>query len=141
MQTNLPTKELIIAIIEKGDSILMRKKPEGSPPYKETWYMFGCEQIPEQDDATTLKNYLKTEIGIEVEVSHESISPAFEIKQDHDSIEKKFIYIHLRCHYVSGTPIIPKGAERVEWIPKDKLKDYDLVPPSVKLLSNLSYLK
>src|SRR3989344_5903481 len=121
MSKNLTTKELIIAIIEKDDSILMRKKPEGSLPYKETWYLFGCEPINNQDNLTTLKNYLRAELGINVKVSNELIAPDFEIKQDHDGIEKNFIYVNLRCKYIDGTPKIPKGAERVEWIPKDKL--------------------
>lgn len=28
--------------MKKDDAILMRKKPDGSPPYKETWYIFGA---------------------------------------------------------------------------------------------------
>ncbi len=139
MIDNIPQRELIIGIIEKDDSILMRKKFQGSPPYSETWYMFGCERISTQDDQTTLKNYLQEKIGIEVEVSKELIEPAFEFKQDNDGIEKKFFYINLRCQYLSGVPKIPEGAEKVEWISKSKLKNYDLVPPSVKLLKQLNY--
>ncbi|MEK9158153.1 MAG: hypothetical protein AAB638_03160, partial [Patescibacteria group bacterium] len=90
---NLPQKELIIAIIENDDAILMRKKPEGSEPYKETWYLFGCEPISHQDNPTTLKNYLKTEFGVDVEVSNEQVSFANEIKVDHDGVEKFFTYI------------------------------------------------
>lgn len=139
MQNNLPQKELIIAVIEKGNSILMRKKPAGSPPYKETWYLFGCEKISNQDDPTTLKNYLKAHVGIDVDVSNKPLSLDFEIKLDHDGIEKKFIYFNLLCKYLGGTPKIPQGAELVEWLPKDKLKTFDMVPPSVKLFKNLGY--
>jgi hypothetical protein len=67
------TKELIIAIIEKDGSILMRKKPYGSPPYNETWYLFGCDRIPSQNDSVTIKNYLKLELGIDVLVDNKSI--------------------------------------------------------------------
>lgn len=140
MNGGLPQKELIIAVIEKDDSVLMRKKPEGSLPYNETWYLFGCEPIANQDNPTTLKNYLKSELGIDVDVSNELIPPDFEVKQDHDGIEKNFIYINLRCRYLNGTPKIPKGAERVEWIPKDRLSEYDVVPPSVKLFNKLGWL-
>lgn len=35
-------KVLNIGVIQKEDTILMRKKPDGSLPYKETWYIFGC---------------------------------------------------------------------------------------------------
>jgi len=135
----MSTKELIIAVVDNGDAILMRKKPEGSAPYAETWYLFGCERMAKQDDPKTVKEYLKKEIGIEVDVDSQLIPFANETKQDHDGITKLFIYINLLCHYVSGTPKVPKGAEKVEWIPKDKLADYDLVPPSVKLLKSMGY--
>ncbi len=139
MNSNLPQKELIIAVIENGDEILMRKKPNGSEPHKETWYLFGCERVPNQDDAITLWSYLKIELCIDVDVSKELIPPAFEIKKDHDGIEKNFIYLNMLCQYLNGTPKVPAGAERVEWIPKSRLKDYDIVPPSVALFKNLNY--
>ena len=140
MSNNLPTKELIIAVVEKDDTLLMRKKPAGSLPYKETWYSFGCERIPIQDDQTTLKNYLKTEVGINVKVDNELIPFDTEIKQDHDGVEKNFIYINLRCKYLNGDLKNPKGIERVDWIPTNKLSEYDIVPPSVRLFKKLGYL-
>jgi hypothetical protein len=66
---------------------------------------------------------------------------ANEVKIDHDDIEKFFIYINMRCRYISGIPKVLKGLERVDWVPKDKLQDYDLVPPSVKLLKRFGYIK
>ena len=39
----MKTKVLNIAVIEYEGKILMRKKPDGSLPYKETWYAFGGE--------------------------------------------------------------------------------------------------
>lgn len=37
----MPTKVLIVAIVEnENGGILMRKKPDGSPPYAETWYRY-----------------------------------------------------------------------------------------------------
>ena len=140
MANNLPTKELIIAIVEKEGSILMRKKPEGSLPYKETWYLFGCERLSTQEDSVTIQNYLKIELDINVEVNNRIIPSGFEIKKDHDGVEKNFIYSNLLCKYLNGTPQTPSGIERVEWLPKNKLSEYDLVPPSVKLLKSLGYL-
>lgn len=137
---NLPIKELLIAVIENDNSILMRKKPMGSLPYKETWYLFGCERIPNQDDLITIKNYLKSELSIEVEVDEKLFPSDSEIKKDHDGIEKKFIYTNFKCHYLSGAPKIPTGIEKVEWIPKDKINEYDIVSPSIKLLKTIGYL-
>src|SRR5579872_1417228 len=140
MNSDLPTKELIIAVIEKDGSILMRKKLQGSPPYKESWYSFVCDRIPGQDDSATIKNYLEDVLGINVEVNLKSVPFGTEIKKDHDGTEKNFIYINLLCKYISGNPKIPQGAERVEWIPKDKLNEYNIIPPAVKLLKVLGYM-
>ncbi len=140
MNNTLPTKELIIAVIEKDNSTLMRKKPAGSLPYKETWYSFGCEEIVGQDNQITTKDYLKKEIGIDVKISPQSIPSASEIKTDHDGVEKNFIYSYLICEYLDGEPQVPNGAEKVEWIPKNKLSEYDIVPPSVDLFRVLGYM-
>lgn len=140
MSQDFPTKELIIAVVEKNDAILMRKKPDGSPPYKETWYIFGCEPKPDQNNEDVIKDYLKSELGIDVEVENKIIDPDTEIKADHDGVTKTFIYRNLLCKYLSGEPKVPVGAEKVAWIPKAELSDYDLVPPSRKLLRKLGYV-
>jgi hypothetical protein len=60
-----------------------------------------------------------------------------EVKQDHDGIVKKFIYVDFDCLYRGGSPKIPPGVERVEWIEKSKFREYDIVPPSVRLLEKM----
>jgi hypothetical protein len=134
------TKELIIAVVDNGNELLMRKKPAGSFPYTEMWYLFGCEHVPRQNDERTMKEYLNKEIGIEVDVDSRSIPSAQETKPDHDGVTKLFTYTNLLCHYVSGIPQIPKGAEKIEWLLIEKLAEYDLVPPSVKLLREMGYM-
>lgn len=135
----LPIKVLLMGVIEKDDSILMRKKPAGSPPYKETWYSFGCEKDSNEKDGDALKKYLLNTVGIEVD-SFESIGNDQEVKEDHDGITKQFIYLYYKCNYKNGLPIVPPGIERIEWIPKQDLHKYDIVPPSVKLFTQLGYL-
>ena len=83
---------------------------------------------------------MKKEIGIAVTVSSQP-THGTEIKKDVDGVEKLFIYRNFLCAYVGGTVTVPQGAERVEWIPREKLSQYDLVPPSVKLLTTLGYLE
>jgi len=141
MTQHLQTKELIIAVVDNDDAILMRKKPLGSLPYTETWYLFGCERIQSQDDIKTMKEYLKSVVGIDVDIETGSISSERETKQDHDGVTKIFAYTNLLCHYLGGAPRVPSGALKIEWIPKDKLAEYDLVPPSVKLLKTMGYMK
>ncbi len=133
-------KTLLIAVVENdsGD-ILMRKKPLGSLPYKETWYIFGCEQVGGSNDAHTLFEYLKAHFGIETK-SFLKIAEDHETKQDHDGIVKDFTYIDYCCRYRQGEIKIPEGIEQIAWIPRNKLSEYDLVPPSLKLFKKLGYL-
>ena len=64
----------------------------------------------------------------------------FEIKLDHDEEEKFFIYLYTKSQYIAGTPTPGEGIERLEWVSKDKLEQYDQVPPSVKFFKRLGYL-
>lgn len=128
-----------MAVIQKSDSILMRKKPEGSFPYEETWYLFGCERDPMKEDSETLDEYIYNILGLHTQY-FEKISTDEEIKEDHDGITKKFLYSDFICQYRSGEPIAPEGAEKVEWVPKDRLSEYDIVPPAVKFFKKIGYL-
>ncbi|MES3031504.1 MAG: hypothetical protein V4697_03805 [Patescibacteria group bacterium] len=133
----MQTKKMAIAVVKDGDKVLLRKKPAGSLPYAETWYLFGVEV--QEDEQASIKNYLKNIVGIEVEVG-EIVGQDKEIKADHDGVVKEFEYIDIVCSYKGGEPKLIPGAEKMEWVQKDKLKEYDLVPPSVKLFKKLGYL-
>src|SRR6266481_1888809 len=83
----LGSKTLLISVIEKDNFILMRKKPAGSLPYKETWYLFGAEAKAGQEDSITLAQYLKGSLGIDID-SIEFVDEDSEVKQDHDGLVK-----------------------------------------------------
>ncbi|HSX02332.1 MAG TPA: hypothetical protein VLI05_03380 [Candidatus Saccharimonadia bacterium] len=48
----MPIKVSIIAIIfsQRRDAILLRKKPAGAPPYRQSWYLPGAELDPDKSD-------------------------------------------------------------------------------------------
>lgn len=134
----MQTKILIIAVIRRGDKILLRKKPDGSPPYKETWYIFGAELVPGEKLETSLQKHLRQQTGIEVRVS-EQTSWDTEIKADIDGITKQFVYLDVLCDYVSGELVPGQGIEKLDWVPLDTLHTYDNVPPSRILFAKLGY--
>lgn len=136
----MPVKILIIGIIKKGDSVLLRRKFAGSKPYKETWYSFGCELVTEEDPAETFAGYVKNYLGIIIS-SSKYLSWDTETKEDHDGIRKQFIYLQIEFEYVSGELNLPKELERAEFIQISNLPDLDLVPPSVKMFKHLGYLE
>ena len=61
-------KILIIGVVKKDNSILLRKKPDGSPPYKETWYLFGGELTEQNSPEEAIIAQLKEQTGITIRV-------------------------------------------------------------------------
>jgi len=135
----MQTKVLIVAIVKKDNNILMRKKPDGSLPYKETWYIFGAEVTAGVDVDRAIIDEVFIKSGISVSVKNK-ISWDTEVKYDHDNIEKFFVYLDVECEYVSGDIIVGEGIEKIEWVELGDLSSYDIVPPSRVLFEKLGYL-
>lgn len=135
----MQTKVLIVAVVRKGNAVLMRKKPDGSSPYKETWYLFGAEATPNCVPDEVLKEHIQRQAGVTVKVG-QKFSWDTETKHDLDGIEKFFVYLDAICEYESGELTLSPGIEKLEWVEISDLKKYDLVPPSVELFKKLGYL-
>lgn len=137
----MKTKILIIAVVVKIDSILMRKKPDGSLPYKETWYLFGTELAPDGTIEDSIKEELLNKTGIEIEFDKQ-LSWDTEVKKDLDGEVKQFVYLDTLCRYKSGElKIGDNSIERLEWVSKNELNKYDIVPPSKELFKKLGFIK
>jgi nucleoside triphosphatase len=136
----MQTKVLIVGVVKKDSAILMRKKPEGSPPYRETWYIFGAEASSDIDPDQAIINEVRTKSGITVSVVNK-ISWDTEVKHDLDGIEKFFVYLDVECEYESGDIVVGEGIEKIEWVKPESLGNYDIVPPSKILFQKLGYMK
>lgn len=136
----MQTKVLIIAIVKKDNTVLMRKKPDGSPPYEQTWYLFGGELTPNVDPEQTIRETVKTQTGVDISFGHK-FSWDTEVKHDLDGVEKQFVYLDVLCDYQGGDLRPGPGIEKLEWAPIDKLADYDIVPPSVVVFKKLEWIK
>lgn len=132
-------KILVIGVVKKGDSILMRKKPMGSLPYKETWYLFGGELTSDKTPEKIIQDTLKKQAGVKIKTI-KNLGWDTEIKKDVDGEKKLFVYLDVLCEYVSGKLRLSPGIERLEFIQVSELKNYDLVPPSKKLFKKLGCL-
>jgi len=135
----MQTKVLIVAVVKKDGAILMRKKPAGSAPYAETWYIFGAEATPDVDPDQAIIDEVKAKSGVNVSVTHK-ISWDTEVKHDLDGVEKFFVYLDVECDYESGDIVIGEGIEKIEWVKLEDLSNYDIVPPSRILFEKLGYL-
>lgn len=131
---------LVIGIIKDGNRILLRKKPDGSPPYKETWYLFGGElNADNQDPEGVLRSTLRKQAGIDIKPV-ERLGWDTETKPDRDGNTTFYIYLDYLCEYTSGELVPAEGIEKLEWVPIEQLSNYDLVPPSRKLFKKIGYL-
>jgi len=135
----MQTKVLIVGVVQKDGAILMCKKPDGSAPYKETWYIFGATATPDASPDDAIKAEIKAKAGIDVSIENK-ISWDTEIKHDLDGIEKFFVYLDVLCGYVSGELTVTEGIEKLEWVKREDLNKYDIVPPSRTLFKKLGYL-
>ena len=135
----MQTKVLIVAVVKKDGAILMRKKPAGSPPYVETWYIFGAEATSGVDPDQAVVNEVRSKSGITVTVKNK-VSWDTEVKNDLDGIEKFFVYLDVECEYESGDIVVGEGIEKIEWVKPEGLASYDIVPPSRILFEKLGYL-
>ena len=137
----MKTKILSVAVIEKDGKILMRKKPKGSMPYKETWYSFGGEVINGKSPDEAVKEIVKLQTNINIKL-RQALSWDTEIKKDLDGETKQFIYLDSIYDYIDGELKIGdnQNIEKLEWISIEKLGEYDIVPPSVILFKKLGYL-
>ena len=138
----MKTKVLNIVVIEHDGKILMRKKPDGSLPYKETWYSFGGEVTNGIRPEVASQEIVKLQTGINIKL-RENLSWDTEIKKDLDGEIKQFIYLDSLYDYVDGELQIGENqnVEKLEWIPIEKLSEYDIVPPSTILFKKIGYLK
>ena len=123
----------------KNDAILMRKKPDGSPPYKEMWYIFGAEATPDVPPDDAIIREVKAKAGIDITVKNK-ISWDTEVKKDLDGIEKFFVYLDVMCEYAGGELHPTADIEKLEWVKLEDLHRYDIVPPSRILFKKLGYL-
>ena len=135
----MQTKVLIVGIVKKDSAILMRKKPDGSPPYNETWYIFGAETTSDINPDHAIVHEVQKKSGITVSVKNK-VSWDTEIKNDLDGVEKFFIYLDVECEYVSGEIEVGEGIEKIEWVKLENLASYDIVPPSRVLFEKLGYM-
>lgn len=133
-------KILVVGIVKNGSQVLLRKKPEGSPPYAQTWYLFGGQLTGDNTPEQAIADIVKQQAGLEIAMM-EMVGWDTEIKTDVDGVVRQFVYLDALCEYLAGEIVVGEGLEAVEWVELSQLDQYDHVPPSLKLLRRLGYIK
>lgn len=128
-----------VAVVKDENKILLRKMDPAKSPYKELWALFGGRVEGNDSIGEALNRELTARWKFSVTIS-EKLWWNEEIKVDHDSQEKHFIYLDTICSIEDGTPNPTNDNETLEWVTITELKNYDINPPTKTLLKRLGYL-
>lgn len=135
----MKTVLMAIAVIRKGDEVLIRKFDPAKNPYKEPWGLFGGRLEGSGTVVEMLNRGLKERWNMTVTIK-EQLAWDEDQKVDHDGEEKRFIYLDALCELESGEPNPVNPNEELKWVPMDKVSEYEQNPPGVKLFKKLGYL-
>ena len=135
----MKTVLMAIAIIRKGDDILIRRFDPAKNPYKEPWGLFGGRLEGDGTVVEMLNRELSERWNMTVTIT-EQLTWDEDQKHDHDGEEKRFIYLDAMCQLATGDPKPINPNEELKWVPIDKLGEYQQVPPGVRLFKKLGWL-
>jgi len=136
----MKTVLMVVAVVKSQDKVLLRKMDPSKSPYKELWALFGGRIDGEGAVQESLNKELMERWGFNVRIV-EKLWWDEEIKTDHDSEEKRFIYIDAICEIATGVPSPVNKNETLEWVAVSELPNYDLNPPTKTLLKRLTYIR
>jgi ADP-ribose pyrophosphatase YjhB (NUDIX family) len=135
----MKTVLMAIAVIKRGDEVLLRKFDPAKNPYQEPWGLFGGRVEGEGSVVDGLNRELQERWNMTVRIT-EQLTWDEEVKTDHDGEEKRFLYLDAMCELASGEPKPVNPNEELKWVKVGDLAEYDHVPPGVKLFKKLGYL-
>jgi len=131
---------MAIAIIKKDSAILLRKFDPSRNPYAEPWGLFGGRLEGDGPVEEVMNVELKQRWNITISIN-ERLWWGEDIKDDHDNVRKRFLYIDALCSLASGEPSPINPNEELKWVKISDLKDYEFNAPTKKVLQRLEYLK
>ena len=136
--THMKTVVMAIAVIRKDDQILIRKFDPARNPYHEPWGLFGGRLEGDGSVEALLNKELLERWNMTVKIK-EQLTWDEDQKKDHDGEEKRFLYLDALCDLTSGTPKSVNSNEELKWVAIENLREYQQVPPGVRLFKKLGY--
>ncbi|HEU5121914.1 MAG TPA: NUDIX domain-containing protein [Candidatus Saccharimonadales bacterium] len=135
----MKTVLMAVAVIKKDDQILIRKFDPAKNPYREPWGLFGGRLEGDGDVTEALNRELQERWNMTVSID-KRVGWDQEQKVDHDDEEKRFIYLDALCNLEAGNPQSTNPNEELKWVGVTDLHNYELNPPSAKLLKELGFI-
>ena len=131
---------MAIAVVKRGDKILLRKTDPAKNPYKEPWALFGGRLDGDGTVGELLNRELSERWHMTVTIVERSAWDEDE-KRDHDGVTKRFVYLDALCELASANEPYPENpSEELSWVALDKLSTYELNPPTATVLRKLGYI-
>ena len=100
--------------------------------------MFGVD-LNSPNWQTSLASSVKDQTGIHITIE-KTLGWDTEVKPDETGKDAFYVYVDCLCNYKDGELKPGPGIEKLAWIPINELKQYDIVPPALKLLTTQGYL-
>ena len=124
MLENAMLKVTAAIIIEEGRTLIAERPAGGRHPG--AWEFPGGKVEPGETPEECLARELKEELGIEVEV----VEKLAEVVHNYDDATVELMAF--RCAITKGTPQ-NLGCSAHEFVPLERLEEYDLLPPDREL--------
>jgi ADP-ribose pyrophosphatase YjhB (NUDIX family) len=129
-----------VAVVRRGDRLLLRKVDPARNPYKEPWALFGGRLDGEGEIETLLNQELTARWRMSVSII-ERLWWDEDKKADHDGITKRFVYLDVLCELTpTSNPHPANPHEELAWVELGDLTSYELNPPTLILLKKLGCL-
>lgn len=128
------------AVIQRGDQILLGRKPKDIGPYPNTWVIPGGGVHLEGE---SLEEGMRREIMEETGMTVGPLEPLFfdeDIEPDKNGKQTHYLYVTYKTEYVSGTIRPGDDVAKLEWVNIADLKNLPLPRPSLKLFKRLGWL-
>ena len=130
----------VIAVIRKGDAILLGRKAPGTGPYPDTWHLIGGRvDLADETCDEAIVREIREETCLEVK-GLRRVAWDEDVEPDKHGTPTRYVFLDYECAYADGEPKADDDLHTLEWVPVEKLGEYDLNCPTKRLLEKLGLL-
>ncbi len=122
-----PQREIAVAVVRRGDTVLIGPRPEGVP-LAGFWEFPGGKLLPDELPADAAVRECLEETGLPIRVT-----------RTNSVVDHPYEHGTLRLHFVDAVPTEPKSPPRspFRWVPIADLDDYRFPPANISVLEAL----